>query len=148
MGLVDATKLGAQMRPVTFTVEAGKIREFARAIRDDNPVYFSERPPAPLTFLRTFINHGDNLQDSFAEIGVDIRRILHGGQEFEYLEPVYAGDVITVTATFTDYYTKPGRRGGLLEFVVYEWVFTNQHGRVAMRSKNITIQTSKAAVRW
>jgi hypothetical protein len=144
--MVDVSKLGARMKPLTFTVEAGKIREFARAIRDDNPVYHGERPPAPLTFLRTFLNHGDNLQDSFAEIGVDIRRILHGGQEFEYLEPVLAGDVLTVTATFTDYYTKPGKRGGMLEFVIYEWVFTNQHGRVAARSTNTTIQTSRAAI--
>jgi hypothetical protein len=144
--MVDASKLGAQMKPLTFTVEAGKIREFARAIRDDNPAYFGELPPAPLTFLRTFINHGDNLQESFADIGVDIRRILHGGQEFEYFEPVVAGDELTVTATFTDYYTKAGKRGGMLEFVIYEWVFTNQHGRVAARSVNTTIQTSQAAV--
>jgi hypothetical protein len=144
--MVDPSKLGARMEPLTFVVEAGKIREFARALRDDNPIYQGEHPVAPPTFLRTFISHGDNLQNSFAEIGIDLGRILHGGQEFEYLEPIRAGDELTVTATFTDYSTKPGRRGGMLEFVVYEWVFTNQHGRVVARSRNTTIQTSQAAV--
>jgi acyl dehydratase len=45
-----------------LTVEAGKVEEFARALRDDNPVHRSETTaterdhhaiPAPLTFLRT-----------------------------------------------------------------------------------------------
>ena len=91
--MIDKAHIGMELEPVTFPVERGKVRELARAIHDDNPVYFdSEHPPAPLIFSRTFIAWSDNLVDAFARIGVDLSRILHGGFELEYLEPVNAGE--------------------------------------------------------
>lgn len=144
--MIDKKHIGMELEPVTFPVERGKIRELARAIHDDNPVYFSsEHPPAPLIFSRTFIAWSDNLVNAFAEIGVDLSRILHGGFELEYLEPVNAGDTLTMTGRLADVYVKQSSRGGELEFIVFDWEFTNQHGRVAIRSRNTTIQTASAA---
>ena len=39
---VDKSYIGRTGAPVTMHVERGKIREFARAIKDDDPMYFDE----------------------------------------------------------------------------------------------------------
>ena len=39
---VDKSYIGRSGAPVTMHVERGKIREFARAIKDDDPMYFDE----------------------------------------------------------------------------------------------------------
>ncbi len=64
---VDKSFIGTRGEPVTMHVERGKIREFARAIKDDDPLYFDEAYAAreaggimpPLTFLQT-ISHWDD----------------------------------------------------------------------------------------
>ena len=58
---VDKSYIGRTGAPVTMHVERGKIREFARAIKDDDPMYFDEAHAAreaggimpPVTFLQT-----------------------------------------------------------------------------------------------
>lgn len=145
MTTIDASKVGMEFEPLTFQVERGKIVEVARAIREDNPVYFdTDRPPAPLTFSRTFVVWGDSVVKAYQSIGVDMTRIVHGGQEFEFFEPVYAGDTLTMTGKLLDVYSKEGKRGGLLQFIVWQWTYTNQHGRVALTTTNTTIQTSQS----
>ena len=39
---VDKSAIGRTGEPVTMHVERGKIREFARAIKDDDPLYYDE----------------------------------------------------------------------------------------------------------
>ena len=39
---MDKSEIGNTGAPVTMHIERGKIREFARAIKDDNPIYFDE----------------------------------------------------------------------------------------------------------
>src|SRR5437660_12751698 len=64
---VDKSIIGRKGEPVTMHVERGKIREFARAIRDDDPLYFDEAYAEreaggimpPLTFLQT-VSHWDD----------------------------------------------------------------------------------------
>ena len=48
--MVDKSIVGTEMGGGSMVVERGKIMEFARAILDENPVYFEENAPAPLTF--------------------------------------------------------------------------------------------------
>ena len=62
-------------------------------------------------------------------LGWDYTQILHGEQQFEYLEPACAGDTLTYVTRVTDIFDK---KGGVLDFVVQETVITNQHdARVA-----------------
>ena len=64
---VDKSYIGRKGEPVTMHVERGKIREFARAIKDDDPLYFDEAHAAreaggimpPVTFLQT-ASHWDD----------------------------------------------------------------------------------------
>jgi acyl dehydratase len=130
-------------------VEYGKIREFARAIKDDNPIYFDEdyakkeaggvMPPPTFTMTQAFWDDAGNRID----LGLDMRRVLHGTQEFEYVRPVHAGDTLTGQGKISEVYKKPGKRGGEMTFVVMETEYKNQRGEVALYSRSTIIETAK-----
>ena len=61
-------------------------------------------------------------------MGINLPVMVHGGQEFEWGEPVCAGDVITTTATCKEIYEQDGRG-----FYVFESVSTNQEGKETVR---------------
>jgi acyl dehydratase len=143
-------RIGRGGRPTTMRVEYGKIREFARALKDDNPIYFDEEyakhegggilPPPTFTMTMAFWDDPSNR----IELGMDMRRVLHGGQEFEYVRPVHAGDVLTAEGSITDVYKKPGKRGGEMTFAVMQTEFKNQRGEVVVYSRSTIIETAKA----
>ena len=146
---VDRSHIGRTGEPVTMHIERGKIREFAKAIKDDDPLYFDEAyarqeaggimPPA--TFLQT-VTHWDDGRGR-PRVPMDLKRTLHGEQEFEFLRPIFAGDVLTAVSRITDLYEKAGRRGGTMTFVVTETEFTNQRGEVVARSRQVGIETGQ-----
>lgn len=145
---MDKSEIGKTSKPVTMCVERGKIREFARAIKDDNPIYFDEEyakrtiggimPPPTFTMTLGFWDDGPRQP----LLTYDVRRLLHGEQAFEYLAPIYAGDVLTATARVTDVYEKAGSRGGTMTFGVIETTFTNQRGERVLISRSTLIETA------
>jgi acyl dehydratase len=76
-------------------------------------------------------------------VQMDLRRVLHGEQEFTYLKPIYAGDVLTAVTKVTDVYEKTGGRGGTMTFVVMDTEFTNQKGEKVAISRSVTIETGQ-----
>src|SRR5688572_5482710 len=99
---MDPNAAGKTFSPYEFRVERGKIKEFADAIGDPNPVYRDPQAaakagfpgiPAPPTLLRTFLYETTEARDALKV--KDWSYIVHGEQEFEYLAPVVAGDVLT-----------------------------------------------------
>ncbi|WP_066942740.1 MaoC family dehydratase N-terminal domain-containing protein [Streptomyces lushanensis] len=96
--------------PPTEPYEVGreKIREFAEAVRDPNPVYTDPEAakalghsdliaPPTFVFAITFKAAGDVIADP--QLGLDYSRVVHGDQKFAYSRPVRAGDRLTVTST-------------------------------------------------
>ncbi|MEK2489425.1 MaoC family dehydratase N-terminal domain-containing protein [Kitasatospora purpeofusca] len=96
--------------PPTEPYEVGreKIREFAVAVGDANPVYRDPEAAkalghpdviAPPTFpiVLTMRASGQVVQDP--ELGLDYSRVVHGDQKFSYTRPVRAGDRLTVSVT-------------------------------------------------
>jgi acyl dehydratase len=146
---VDKSHVGKTGEPVVMHVERGKIREFAQAIKDDDPLYLDEDQAlreaggilAPITFLQT-VSHWDDGRGR-PRVPMDLKRVLHGEQEYEFLEPIRAGDTLTVKSRIVDVYEKPGKRGGTMSFVVTETTYTNQHGRVAARARAVAIETGQ-----
>jgi peroxisomal enoyl-CoA hydratase 2 len=132
---------------VTFPIEAGKIREFAAAIMDDNPIYRSPEAaqgegfadvPAPPTYsvVSSFFQEGTPL-----DMGLDMRYTLHAAAEFEYHAPVVAGDVLTGRSYISERYEKEGRRGGKMKFAVLETVYVNQRGEKVLTVRGTGLQT-------
>ena len=143
-------RVGRTSKPSTMRVEFGKIREFAAAIKDKNPIYYDEEyakkeaggimPPPTFTMTQTFWDDPANRID----LGMDMRRVLHGGQEFEYVRPIHAGDTLTGQGKLSQIYKKPGKRGGEMTFAVMETEYKNQKGEVVMYSRSTIIETAKA----
>jgi acyl dehydratase len=74
----------------------------------------------------------------FAEVGMDVARVLHGSQSFRYFAPVYAGDRLAFDSRITDVFVK---RKGALTFVNKVTDVTNQHGvRVAELRATIVVR--------
>ncbi|HUG35523.1 MAG TPA: MaoC family dehydratase N-terminal domain-containing protein [Candidatus Limnocylindrales bacterium] len=146
---VDKSYIGKTGEPVVMHIERGKIREFAKAIKDDDPLYFDEAMASkeaggivpPVTFLQT-LSHWDDGRGRI-RLPFDLKRVLHGEQEYEFLEPIHAGDVLTAVSKVLDIYEKPGKRGGSMNFAVTETTYTNQKGRVVARAKHVTIETGQ-----
>src|SRR5262249_7452254 len=118
------------------------------AIKDDNPLYFDEAyaqrntggivPPPTFTMTLGFWDEGGNRP----LLTYDVRRLLHGEQEFEYLAPVHAGDTLTATGRVADVYEKTGSRGGVMTFGVLETTFTNQRGEKVLISRSTLVETA------
>jgi len=138
----DRSVLGVESTPIRYDVEKGAIRKFAEAIGDEDPIYYDEQAAqaaglqtivAPPTFLCTF--RAQELPDPKITFG---RVRLNGGNAYEYYQPVYAGDTITVTAKYADVVERTGRTGKMV-FVFTELTFRNQHGAVVAKGRNTGI---------
>lgn len=134
-------------------VERGKVREFARALLDDDPIYTDcdvaraagyATIPAPLTFAAASGHFRDDLA-LFEELGMDLRRVLHGESRWEYLAPVHAGDELQAHRRLADVTTRPGKRGGEMTLFTFEIEFVNQDGVTVLREHDVVIQTGGPA---
>ena len=145
MAEVDRTLIGQWGPEGTLRVEVGKIREFARAVKDPKPEYLAPpQPLAPPTFLMTIAHWLGDLGATRSAVKLDYRRLLHGEQEFEYHRPIRPGDVLCARSRTKDVFEKPGKRGGQMVFVVGETEFTNQRGEVVAYMRNTLIETAAA----
>lgn len=136
-----------------LTVEAGKVAEFARAIKSKNPVFYDREAaieagyndiPAPLTFTRIayFPRYRvDDNQSSFGfNLGFDPERTVHGEQEYEYVKAVTVGDTIDGTTQLADVYKKPGSDGRTLTFAILETTYTDQNGGIVLTERRTRIE--------
>ena len=123
-------------------VEYGKVREFARAIKDPSPAFTGDGALAPPTFLMTIAHWLEGGMGGSRSLKLDYRRLLHGEQEFEYLRPIRPGDVLTARGRTKEVFEKEGKRGGNMLFVVGETEFRNQHGEVVAYSRGTVIETA------
>ena len=140
MAEIDRSLIGVWGPEAKMHVELGKIREFARAVKDDKPAY-REGTLVPPTFLMTLAHWIGDLGQTRSAVKLDFLRLLHGEQEFEYVRPIRAGDVLTFRSRTKDVFEKQGKRGGKMLFIVGETEFRNQGGEVVAYSRNTVIET-------
>lgn len=101
MGIADDI-IGTHYRyPDYFEVDREKIREFARAVKDDHPAHYSEDAArecgydsliASLTFLAVA---GRKVQAEIFnqfDVPVNMERVLHRDQKLVFHRPILAGD--------------------------------------------------------
>jgi peroxisomal enoyl-CoA hydratase 2 len=147
---IDKSIIGKTGKPFTVPIEWSKVREFARAIRDPNPLYFDPALakkecggiPVPPTFLQVAAFWMG--EDSMPTANFDLRRILHGEQDFEFLKPVFVGDVLTGISRIADVYEKEGGRGGKMIFMVTEIEYKNQTGETVAFARGTLVETGQA----
>ncbi|HEX4760691.1 MAG TPA: MaoC family dehydratase N-terminal domain-containing protein [Thermoleophilaceae bacterium] len=134
---VDETKKGRTYPPFEYEVGREKIREYANAVSEHAPVHHDGEAAraagfrdvvAPPMFAVVYSAGSVAAGVLDPEVGINFARMLHGGQEFVWGEPVCSGDTITTTTTVKDLYD----RGGM-EFYVFESVSQNQDGQEVAR---------------
>ena len=97
---ITADHVGRRYPPTTtYEVSAAKIAEFARALGDDNPAYAGDRPIAPPTFVAVITTPAWESMFDDPELGLALRRIVHGDQRFTYHRPLRAGDRVQASMT-------------------------------------------------
>ena len=132
---VKTDAIGKQWPAATYEVGAEKIREYANAVGAANPVHHDHEAAraagfrdlvAPPMFCVVYSARAMGPAILDPEVGINLATMVHGGQEFEWGEPVCAGDVITTTAKLQGDLREgrqgllrlrvgvdqPGRRGG------------------------------------
>jgi acyl dehydratase len=143
MAEINRELLGVWGTESTMRIEFGKIREFAKAVKDDNPIYRDEaRCVAPPTFLMTIAHWIGDLGATRTAVKLDYTRLLHGEQDFEYRRPIRPGDTLTFRSRTKEVFEKQGKRGGTMLFVIGETEFKNQHGEIVAYMRNTAIETS------
>ena len=145
--MIDRSHIGREFGIHTADIEKGRLRFFAKATGETNPVYFDEEAakaaghrtlPAPPTFLFSMDMEVPDPFEILKIMDIDLGKILHGTQEFMYHKPVYAGDTISFKSEVTDIFDK---KGGALEFIVKKTSATNQKNElVAEMSRTIVVR--------
>jgi acyl dehydratase len=145
----DSSSIGRELDQFPLPVDRSKVREFARALHDDDPIYDDDGTardagypgiPAPLTFAAASMHFRDDLQ-LFEQLNLDLRRVLHGESSWEYLAPVNVGDELSAQRRVVDVATRPGKRGGEMTLVTFEIEFVNQRGDTVLLERDVVIQT-------
>jgi acyl dehydratase len=143
--MLDKNKIGHEFTTFSTEVEKGRLKFFAKAIGETNPIYTNDAAaqaagypslPAPPTFLMALDADAPENMPILDILNIDIARILHGSQEFEYFAPICAGDTISIGSRITDIFDK---KGGALEFVVFENTYTNQSGKQVAKAKSTLV---------
>jgi acyl dehydratase len=124
--------------PDHYVVEREKIREYAVAVKNDDPSFFEEKAAnelgydgllAPLTFISVF---GYKAQSAFfdtANVGIQDAKIVQVDQELKFLRPIKDGDCL-----YCDVYVHAVRQSFGADIIVTKNVVSNQDGEVVQET--------------
>ena len=135
---VRTEAVGKEYPPAVYEVGLEKIREYANAVGEENPVHHDREAArgagfrdvvAPPMFAVVYSSAAVAPAIFDPEVGIDFARMVHGSQEFAWGEPVCAGDTITTTAKVGEIFEKDGKG-----FYVLESVSANQDGDEVVRA--------------
>jgi acyl dehydratase len=143
--MIDKSWIGHELPPSVLPIERSRLRFFAKAIGETDPVYTDLAAardagypdlPAPPTFVFAAELDSGAVDLLLARLGIPVARLLHGEQGFIYHLPVCVGDTITVRSRIEDIYDK---KGGALEFVVKASRATNQSDELVAEMRSVLV---------
>lgn len=117
--------VGQSGTPYRFVVEEGKVREFAKSVRAVDPLFADAAAAAsaglpgmlaPPTFSVASAHW--TVPGAMPDLQLDLRRVLAGGNEWEYLAPVSIGDELVVTSSVESVERKKSGRGPMTVITV------------------------------
>lgn len=125
-------------------LDRSKVREFARAVQSRSEAHRGPDPiipPTMLTSARLLWEPQD--QAGIPQLGFDMRRILHGEEEYVFHgPPPRAGTTLTVETRVVDRYERPGKRGGTMRFGVVVNEFRDEAGTLVAEQRRVIIETA------
>jgi acyl dehydratase len=156
--MADRSKVGLEFPTYTMTVEKNKIAEFAMAValKEEkeiiNPIYYDEASAKkagyrgitiPPTFLTSFAFWtGKGLPEIVKALGIDLNRLLHSEEEYEYYGSIYEGDTITRKMKVVEMFErgKKGRLGRFAEVTILETEVINQRGELVAKVRTTMME--------
>ena len=129
---ISTDAVGKTYAPATYAVGREKIREYALAVGEANPLHLDVAHArrkgyrdlvAPPMFCVVYCGAALGPVMFDPEVGIDFARLLHSAQEFRWGPLVVAGDEIATTMTVKDISAR-----GEMGFYTFESVSTNQDG--------------------
>jgi acyl dehydratase len=124
--------VGKTYPPTLYAVGREKIKEYARAVGETNPLHLDHEAAraagyadvvAPPMFAVVYCSAAMGPAYFDPELGIDFARLVHGGQEFTWGPLVVAGDEITTTVSVKSIEERGGNG-----FFTFESVSANQDG--------------------
>ncbi|NPC58018.1 MaoC family dehydratase N-terminal domain-containing protein [Caenimonas soli] len=143
--MIDKQYIGHTLPPFQVNVEPGRLRFYAKATGQTDPIYLDEEAaraaghpglPVPPTFLFCLEMESPNPAAIRELLGMDYRRLLHGEQGFSYYAMAYAGDKLSFSQQIADIYDK---KDGALEFVVRKTRVTNQRAELVAELRCVSV---------
>ena len=132
---------------VTFDVERGKVREFARATFAESPVHTEQDAAAAAGWSDVLATpthvvvstHYRNQQEWVDRLGLDLSRVVMGSASWHYFRPVQAGDLLTGTRRVVADESKAGSRGHL-RVVTLETEYRDAAGAIVVTQRDVVIE--------
>ena len=124
--------------PDHYEVEREKIREYATAVKNDDPAFFEEKDaaelgysglPAPLTFISVFGYKAQSAFFAHANIATQDAQIVQVDQVLKYLKPIQAGDKL-----YCDVYVDSVRKAHGTDIIVTKNIITNEAGETVQET--------------
>ena len=140
---LDQSLVGQESTPQTTTIAVERIRQFADAVGDANPIFHDERaaqaagfphvlaPPTIVTRLRA----------EYAAVGLDPEKmqVLHGEQQYMYERPLHAGDTVSAlhrVATLR----QSSRAGGMNIMTLEQHIEVAGEGQVCLGKATVIVR--------
>lgn len=132
-----------------FLIEAGKIKEFAKALQLENPIYRNEEAaksagyrgiPVPPTFMTVIDFWNDrNFYQLFSDfLKLNPNNVLHGEQAYEYHKVMVAGDTIAAQVKVKEQFRKKGKN-----FFLLETLYRNQDNEITAVGRATIIEIAE-----
>src|SRR5438045_3007146 len=125
--MADTSVIGRPLAPSTIVLERGPVSNFAKAVKDESPIYQDPRAakaagfdniPVPPTFGFAFANWGQfpemqpennaggahPVMEVIGNLMKSGGLVLHGEQSFTYHAPLVVGDTLTSTGKIGNVY--------------------------------------------
>jgi acyl dehydratase len=120
--------------PDHYIVGREKVREYAVAVKNDDPAFHDEKAaaelghkslPAPLTFISVFGYKAQSAFFDYANIGITDMKIVQVDQVLKFIKPIRAGDKL-----YCDVYVDSVRKSHGADIIVTKNIVTNDKGDV------------------
>jgi acyl dehydratase len=124
--------------PDHYVVGREKLREYAVAVKNDDPVFNDETAaaelgykalPAPLTFISVLGYQAQTAFFAAHDIGITDMKIVQVDQVLKFVKPIFAGDKL-----YCDVYVDSVKQAHGTDIIVTKNIVTNEAGDVVQES--------------
>jgi acyl dehydratase len=146
---LNLSLVGKEYPPISYEVGREKLREFAIAVGETDPVYHDEQAakaaghpdlPSVPTFPVVLGHRAGAAVVGDPELGLDYSRVVHGEQAFAYRRPPRAGDRLLATPKVAAIESK-----GRHELLTIATGITTEEGETVCQATSLLISRGTAA---